>query len=157
CDVYFVATGTAANALALATTGRPNDSVLCHQLSHIATSECEAVTFFSGGMTFSTLPGALGKLVPSAIEGRREGPADARLPRPCALSITQATEVGTVYPPAELAPLGALTRRLGLRFHMDGARFANAVSALGVTPAELTWKNGVDVLSFGIAKNGGQF
>ncbi len=157
CDVYFVATGTAANALGLATTGRSIDSVLCHELSHIATHECDAVAFFSGGMKLLALPGALGKLVPSELERRCEQQQHAYLSRPCALSVTQATEVGTVYSSVELGQLGALARRLGLRFHMDGARFANAVAALGATPAELTWKRGVDVLSFGAGKNGGQF
>lgn len=157
CDVYFVATGTAANALGLATTGRSIDCVLCHELSHIARNECDAVAFFSGGMKVSIMPGALGKLVPSEIERHWEEQRHAHLPRPCALSLTQATEVGTLYAPAELGCLGALTRRCGLRFHMDGARFANAVAALGATPAELTWKSGVDVLSFGVGKNGGQF
>ena len=156
CDVYFVSTGTAANGLGLATMGRSGDAVVCHEFAHIATSECDAVRFFSGGMAFAPLPGALGKLEPlgvvSSLEERRGG----QPPAACAISVTQATEVGTLYSPSELAGFGEMARSRGLRFHMDGARLANAIASLGAKPAELTWRSGVDVLSFGATKNGGQ-
>jgi threonine aldolase len=154
CDVYFVATGTAANALGVATMSRSLGSVVCHELSHIATSECGAVELLSGGMQLATLPGALGKVAPGDIERHLEERGNG--PEPASLSVTQATELGTLYSATELAFLGEVARGHALRFHMDGARFANAVAALGRSPADLTWRIGVDALSFGMSKNGGQ-
>jgi threonine aldolase len=152
--VFPVATGTAANALALATVTPPWGVVFCHEESHVDTDECGAPEFFTGGAKLAALPGAAAKLTPAAIEARLHGKGVVHHAQPAAISITQATEAGTVYSPDEVTALGALARRHGLVLHMDGARFANAVATLGCTPAEATWRAGVDVLSFGATKNG---
>jgi threonine aldolase len=154
CRAFLVFNGTAANALALAALCRPHEAVITHAFSHIETDEAAAPERFMGGgklMTADT-PGA--KLTPAAVEtlaARWQGfhHVKARV-----LSLSQSTELGTVYTAAELAALGAIARRHGLKVHMDGARFANAVAHLGRHPAELTWRAGVDVLSFGATKNG---
>ena len=153
---YPVATGTAANVLALATVVRPFGGVVCHEEAHIATDECGAPEFYTGGAKLVTLPGADGKITPAQIEAvmQRAYGHGVHHVMPEAVSITQATEWGTVYEPAEVAAIGAVCRRLGLKLHMDGARFANALAHLGCTAAELTWQAGVDVLSFGATKNG---
>lgn len=154
CEVFFVASGTAANALALASLCQSYHAIVCHNLAHIETDECGAPEFFSNGTKLLLAEGELGKLSPTAVEAIVTKRTDVHYPHPRVLSVTQATEVGTVYQPSELATLGETCRRLDLRFHMDGARFANAVAALGVAPKEITWQAGVDVLSFGGAKNG---
>ncbi|GAC1328396.1 MAG: low specificity L-threonine aldolase [Beijerinckiaceae bacterium] len=153
---FLVATGTACNALALGALTPPWGAVLCHEHAHIMDDECGAPEMFSGGAKLIGIPGALGKLTPQAL-----GEALARLPRglvkqvqPAALSLSQATECGTLYSCAEIAELSAQAHAAGLAVHMDGARFANALVALGCTPAEMTWKAGIDVLSFGATKNG---
>jgi len=157
CEVFFVFNGTAANALALAALCRSYQGILCHQAAHLEVDECGAPEFFTGGSKVVPLAGAHCKLTPAAIEeaaGRGHG---VHYPHPGALSITQATEFGTLYQPGEIRALSAVARRHGLALHMDGARFANAVAALapqGVSPADLTWRAGVDVLSFGGTKNG---
>jgi threonine aldolase len=154
CEVFLVWSGTAANSLALSALCRPFESVLCHEAAHVATDECGAPHLFSGGLTLAPAAGAGGKLAPGAIEAfvAREG--DVHAPRPRAISLTQATELGTVYSPAEVRALCAAARARGLRVHVDGARLANAVASLGVRPRELTWEAGVDVLSLGGTKGG---
>lgn len=152
--VFPVATGTAANALALAALTPPWGAIYCHEASHIETDECGAPEFYTGGAKLMALPGAGAKLAPAAIEARMIDKGVVHHAQPAAISITQATEAGTLYQPQEIGALGALARRHGLALHMDGARFANAVAALGCAPADLTWRVGVDALSFGATKNG---
>lgn len=156
CEVaaFPVFTGTAANALALACLTPPFGAVLCHKDSHIMTSECGAPEFFSGAKLIG-LDGANGKLTPNAILDALDGlDGSVHSVQPRVISVSQATELGTVYTDAELAAISALAKDRNLKLHMDGARFANAVAHLGSTPAEATWKNGVDVLSFGATKAG---
>ena len=152
--VFPLATGTAANALALAAVTPPWGAVYCHEDSHVQTDECGAPEFYAGGAKLIALPGADAKLSPALVEARMVEQGVVHHAQPAAISISQATEAGTLYAPAEVAALGALARRRGMALHMDGARFANAVAALGCAPAEITWRAGVDVLSFGATKNG---
>lgn len=154
CEVFFVFNGTAANSLALASLCQSYHSILCHELAHVETDECGAPEFFSNGTKVLLLPGENGKIEPAAIERLVKRRADIHFPKPRAVSVTQATEVGTVYTADELKAVWAKTKSLGLRLHMDGARFANAVAALGVAPKEITWQAGVDVLCLGGTKNG---
>jgi threonine aldolase len=153
--VFPVLTGTAANALSLATVAPSHGAIFCHQESHVAVDECGAPEFFSGGAKLVHLNGRGGKITPGSIETMlplfRRG---VHSPKPSAISITQATENGTVYRATEIAALAELARREDMVLHMDGARFANAVGHLGCAPADITWKAGVDVLSFGASKNG---
>ena len=152
----WVATGTAANALALAALCPPWRGVVCHADSHIQNDECGAPEFYTHGAKLLTASGAGAKLMPETVTARLDGIADdVHRTQPAALSITNASEYGCVYTPTEVAALGDLARARGLRLHMDGARFANAVAHLGCTPAALTWQAGVDVLGFGFVKNGG--
>jgi threonine aldolase len=153
CEVFFVFNGTSANSLSLASLCQSYHSVLCHELAHIETAECGAPEFFANGSKILLLPGANGKISPANI-GHARRRNDIHYPKPRVLSVTQVTEVGTVYSPAELRALTETARGLGLRVHMDGARFANAVASLGVAPKEITWQAGVDVLCFGGSKNG---
>jgi threonine aldolase len=156
-SVFLVTTGTAANALSLAALTPPWGSVLCHAEAHVNQDECGAPEFFSGGAKLVGLPGLCGKLTPEVVAAHLADASHAPPPhavKPAALTLTQATEVGTVYKPSEIATLADLAHSQGLGVHMDGARFANALVRLGVTPAELTWKVGVDILSFGATKNG---
>ena len=152
--VFPVATGTAANALAVAALTPPWGAVYCHEDSHVQTDECAAPEFYAAGAKLVAVPGADAKLSPAAVEARMIEQGVVHHAQPAAISISQATEAGTLYTPAEVAALGALAHRRGLALHMDGARFANAVAALGCSPAEITWRAGVDVLSFGATKNG---
>lgn len=154
CQVFFVFNGTAANSLALASLCRSYHSVICHDLAHVETDECGAPEFFSNGTKILHIHGKDGKLDLSEVERAITRRSDIHYPRPKVLSLTQATEVGTVYSPGEIAAAGELTRRYGLRLQMDGARFANAVASLAVSPADITWRAGVDVLCLGGAKNG---
>ncbi len=154
CEVFFVFNGTAANSLSLASLCQSYHSILCHQTAHVETDECGAPEFFSNGTKMLLLSGADGKIDPSAIEPMVKRRLDIHYPKPKVLSVTQATEVGTVYTPSELGVLGEIAKRLGLRMHMDGARFANAVASLGVRPRQITWEAGVDVLCLGGTKNG---
>ena len=154
CQVFFVFNGTAANSLALASLCRSYHSVICHELAHVETDECGAPEFFSNGTKILHIPGANGKLDLAAVEQAILRRSDIHYPKPRVLSLTQSTELGTLYTPAEIAAAGELARRHGLRVQMDGARFANAVAALGLSPAEISWKSGVDVLCLGGAKNG---
>jgi threonine aldolase len=154
--VLWVATGTAANSLALAALCPPFGAILCHADAHIRNDECGAPGFYTHGAALLALDGDGGKLAPDsvgrAIDAIRP---DVHRTHPHALSITNATEYGRVYTPAETAALGHLAKARGLGFHVDGARFANAVAWLGCSPADLTWRAGVDALSFGFIKNGG--
>jgi threonine aldolase len=153
---YPVATGTAANALALATIVRPFGAVICAEEAHIATDEGGAPEFYMGGAKLITLPSADGRITPAQIDAAMARAIDGGIHHvlPEAVSITQATEWGTVYTADQVAALGAACKRHGLKLHMDGARFGNALAHLGSTPAALTWQAGVDVLSFGATKNG---
>ncbi len=151
-----VATGTAANAIALSVLARPYQGIYCPASAHVNTDECAAPEFFSGGAKLLGLPSADGKLVPGQLS---EAVAFARSMgvhhvEPAAVTLSQATEWGTIYTLAELRALCGEAHALGLRVHMDGARFANAIARLGCTAAEATWKIGVDALSFGATKNG---
>jgi threonine aldolase len=153
--VFPVATGTAANALALATTVPPYGAILTHEEGHIVRDECGAPEFMTGGARLLLLQGSDAKVTPSAIAAAlAANPPSVHTVQPRALSITQATELGTVYTPAELRDITALAHARGLLVHMDGARFANAVASLGCSPADVTWRSGIDVLSFGATKNG---
>lgn len=154
CDVYFAFNGTAANSMALASLCKTYHGVICHESAHVEVDECGAPEFFSGGSKILTAAGAHGKIDPAEVERLCTRRHDIHYPRPHALSLTQATELGTVYAPAELDALRQAAGRHGLNVHMDGARFANAVAQLGVRPRELTWERGVDVLTFGGTKNG---
>lgn len=154
--VLWVATGTAANGIALACLTPPWGSVIAHEESHIATDECGAPGFFTHGAGLMLLPGEGAKLTPDAVRDRLNAiRPDVHQSPARALSITNATEYGLVYTPDEVAALGSLSRQHGLGFHMDGARFANAVAHLGCHPGDLTWRAGVDILTFGCVKNGG--
>ena len=156
CTVFPVGTGTAANALALAALVPPYGAVACHAEAHIHVDECGAPEFFTGGAKLLLVPGAHGKLTPDGLAASLAGHrGDVHQVQLRALSLTQATEAGTIYTPAELAALGDYARAKGWRLHMDGARFANAVAALGCHPGDVSWRAGVDVLSFGTIKNGG--
>jgi threonine aldolase len=154
CEVFFVFNGTSANSLSLASLCQSYHSVLCHELAHVETAECGAPEFFANGTKVLLLPGADGKVEPKAIDRAVHKRTDIHYPKPHALSLTQATELGTVYSLDELRAVTQVARRCHLRVHMDGARFANAIVALGVTPKEITWESGVDVLCFGGSKNG---
>ncbi|MDB6171685.1 MAG: Threonine aldolase [Chthoniobacteraceae bacterium] len=154
CEVFFVFNGTAANSLALASCCQSYHSILCHELAHVETDECGAPEYFSNGTKLLLLPGENGKIAPAGIEATVKRRTDIHFPKPRAVSVTQATEVGTVYKPDELKAIWSKTKALDLKLHMDGARFANAVASLGVAPKEITWQSGVDVLCFGGTKNG---
>jgi threonine aldolase len=156
CDVYFVATGGAANCLALSVLSPPYGLIVCHELAHVQTDECAGPEFLTGGAKLLPVGGANGKLTPAAVRKQLSSlpnhpPHSAPL---AALTLTQGTECGTVYSPDEIAALTATARDYSLAVHMDGARFANAVIATGVSPADLSWRAGVDVMSFGGTKNG---
>lgn len=154
CEVFYVFNGTAANSLALAALCQSYHSVICHEVAHIETDECGAPEFFSNGAKLLVAQGANGKLTPQAIEALITRRDDIHYPRPQVVSITQSTEVGTVYQLEEIRAISEMAHRHGLTVHMDGARFANAVATLGVDPADVTWRAGVDVLCFGGTKNG---
>lgn len=154
CDVYFVFTGTAANSLSLAALCQSYHSVIVHQAAHVETDECGAPEFFSNGSKLLLAPGEHGKLDPAAVERLFTGRRDLHFPKPRALSISQSTEFGTVYRAEELKTLWGIARSHGVRIHMDGARFSNALAAVGGSPADITWRAGVDVLCFGGTKLG---
>lgn len=154
CEVFFVFNGTAANSLALASCCQSYHSILTHELAHVETDECGAPEFFSNGTKVLLLAGENGKIAPAEIERTVKKRTDIHFPKPRAVSVTNATEVGTVYTPDELKCIWSKTKALGLKLHMDGARFANAVASLGCAPKEITWQAGVDVLCFGGTKNG---
>ncbi len=154
--VFLVATGTGANALALAALSPPWGAIFCHEESHVADDECGAPEMFTDGAKLIGLPGLNGKFTAERLET-----AIARYPKgvvkavqPAAISISQVTESGTLYSLEEIARIAEVARKHDLGLHLDGARFANALVSLGCTPAEMTWKAGIDVVSFGATKNG---
>src|SRR5260221_10915513 len=140
CEVFFVFNGTSANSLWLASLCQSYHSILCHELAHVEVAECGAPEFFGNGTKVLLLPGANAKVEPNAIEHAVKKRNDVHYPKPRALSLTEATEVGTVYSLAELSAVADVARHFHLRVQMDGARFANAVASLGVTPKEITWQ-----------------
>jgi threonine aldolase len=155
-EALWVATGTAANSLALAALCPPYGSIVCHRDAHIQNDECGAPEFYTHGAKLLLAEGGGAKVTPASVEALLATVRnDVHQVQPAALSITNATEYGLVYSPEEVAALGDLAKARGLAFHMDGARFANAVARLGCSPADLTWRAGLDALSFGFVKNGG--
>ena len=159
CDVYFVFNGTAANSLALASLCQSYHSVICTPVAHIETDECGGPEFFSNGSKLlvaesESASAKLGKLTPDAVETLVTKRNDLHYPKPKVVSLTQATELGTVYSVEEVRAIAAIAKRRHLKVHMDGARFANAVATLGCHPSDITWRAGVDVLCFGGTKNG---
>jgi threonine aldolase len=158
CDLtaFPVATGTAANALALSVLMPPYGALFCHEVAHIQVDECGAPEFYTGGAKLVTLPGDDAKIDASTLDERlRNGwIGNVHNPQPKAVSITQITETGGLYSADEIAAIADVAHRQKLRVHMDGARFANALAASNAAPADITWRAGVDVLSFGATKNG---
>src|SRR5437870_4669079 len=155
--VFPVATGTAANAVALASLGPSWGNVYCSEIAHINTAEANATGFFGGGLKLIPVAGNHGKIGADALAETLAGISPAQLHRgqPSAVSLTQATDLGGVYTLDEIRAVAEVAKRRGLRLHMDGARFANAVARLGCSPADATWRAGVDIMSFGATKNGG--
>jgi threonine aldolase len=154
--MFLVGTGTAANSLAMSAAGRPGGVVFSHANAHMFEEECGAIEKIGGGLRITPVEGALGKIDPEKLAA-----ALGRLPegfvhvgQPSAVTLTQATEWGTLYQPDEIAEIASIARKRNLAVHMDGARFANALVALDVTPADMTWRQGIDMLSFGASKNG---
>ena len=152
--VFPVATGTAANALALSALTPAYGKIYCHELAHINTDECAAPEFFTGGAKLIPISSADGKLSADALAARVYGRGNVHHAQPAVLSFAQSCETGVVYQLDEIAELAQAARNVGLAVHMDGARFANALCALDVSPADMTWRQGIDVLSFGGTKNG---
>ncbi len=153
---FAVMNGTGANSLALSTICPPYGGIFCHEGAHINTDECNCPELFTGGAKLITLSGADNKITPAALEAKIAGFVHGEHgPKPSALSLSQVTELGTVYSLQEIRALTKVTKAHGMRAHMDGARFANALVSLGCMPADMTWKAGIDVLSFGGTKNGG--
>ncbi len=152
----WVATGTAANSLALASLCPPYGSILCHKDAHIQNDECGAPEFYTHGAKLALIEGEGAKVTADALKAKlATTPGGVHWAQPQALSITNATEYGRAYTPDEVAALGEIAKAHGLGFHMDGARFANAGATIGCSPADVTWRAGVDVISFGFTKNGG--
>ena len=157
CEIFFVFNGTAANAVSLAHICDPFHSVIAAETAHIETDECGAPEFFSGGSKILTAAAPLGKLTPDAVDYFVDKRSDIHYPKPRVVTLTESTECGTVYTPDEIAAVTARAHRRGLVVHMDGSRFANALAHCEVTPADLSWRAGVDVLALGGTKNGGMF
>jgi threonine aldolase len=156
CAVFLLATGTASNALALASLAPPWGAIFCHKDAHVMDDECGAPEFYSAGAKLVGLEGDAGKIDPASFEAALDAYPRGLIKQvqPAALTLSQATESGTLYSVDEIAAFSARAHDADLRVHMDGARFANAVAALGCTPAQMTWRAGVDVLSLGASKNG---
>lgn len=154
CEVFFAFSGTASNALSLSAICQGFNAVVCHEKSHTMTDECGAPEMFTGGSKLLGLSGPLAKIQPDSIRERVSQRRDLHFPKPRALTLTQATEFGTVYSIDEISALSECARSENLKVHLDGARFANALATLGCAPAEVTWKAGVDVMSFGLTKLG---
>jgi len=154
CDIYFVFNGTAANSLALAALCQSYHSVIVHEYAHVETDECGAPEFFSNGTKILLAQSENGKIDPAAVDRLVTRRRDIHFPKPRVLSLSLPTELGLLYQPEEIRSLTGMARQHGLKVHMDGARFANAVAALGVAPKEVTWQAGVDVLCFGGTKAG---
>ena len=154
--VFPVATGTAANALALSTLAPAYGAVFCHENAHIEEDECGAPEFYTGGAKLVAIPGSCGRITPETLDqaAQRFRKGFQHHAQPAAVSLSQATEWGTVYTPEELAAISEIAKKHELAVHMDGARFANAVAHLNCSPADLSWRLGVDALSFGATKNG---
>ncbi|HET6524018.1 threonine aldolase family protein [Sphingopyxis sp.] len=155
CEVVWIPTGTAANSIILAHFVRPWQGILCYEEAHIEVDECGAPTFYSGGAKLMTLPGRGAKIDAAALKARIAGiRQDVHQVQPAAVSITNATEYGLAWRAEEIGEISEIAKGKGLKLHMDGARFANAVAFLGCAPADVTWRVGVDALSFGFTKNG---
>lgn len=156
CAVLMLPTGTAANAISLSALAPPWGAVFCHRAAHIAQDEAGAPEFFTGGARLLLLDGVGAKIAPEDLDLAASGYSRAWVhgAQPFAVSITQASESGCVYQPNEIAALGQVCRERGLHLHMDGARFANALASTGASPADLSWRSGVSILSFGATKNG---
>jgi len=154
CEVFFVFNGTAANSLALASLCQSYHGVICCDASHVETDECGAPEFFSNGSKLLVAPAVEGRLTPEAIRELATKRQDIHYPKPRVVTITQPTETGRVYTLGELEAISSACKDYGLSLHMDGARFSNACASLSCSPAELTWRHGVDVLCFGGTKNG---
>jgi threonine aldolase len=152
--VFPIASGTAANALALSTITPSFGNIYCHKLSHINTDECGAPEFYTGGAKLINLHGVNGKISAQELDESISGKGVVHHTQPSSVSITQLTETGEVYQLNEIKNISEIAKKHNLNVHMDGARFANALVSLGVTPAEMTWKSGIDLLSFGATKNG---
>jgi threonine aldolase len=154
CEVFFVFNGTAANSLSLASLCQSYHGVICADTSHVETDECGAPEFFSNGSKLLVAQSEGGKLLPASIREVATKRTDLHFPKPRVVTLTQSTETGRVYSVEELQAISTECKAHGLYLHMDGARFANACAHLGRSPAELTWKSGIDVLCFGGTKNG---
>ncbi|MDV3456864.1 low specificity L-threonine aldolase [Sphingomonas sp. HF-S4] len=154
CEVFFAFNGTAANSLALASLCQSYHSVICSSSAHVETDECGAPEFFSNGSKLLVASSVDGKLTPDAIRALATSRSDIHFPKPRVVTITQPTETGQVYTVDEIRAIASACRGLGLKLHMDGARFAQACAYLGCEPADITWRAGVDVLCFGGTKNG---
>ncbi|MEY2504098.1 MAG: threonine aldolase [Verrucomicrobiota bacterium] len=154
CEVFLVFNGTAANSLALAQLCRSYHAVVCHQYAHSQTDECGAPEFFAGGAKLLSIPGLNGKLELDKVKATLLRHTDVHSSKPRVISLTQSTELGTVYRREEIEAIGEFARERSLFVHMDGARFANAVAAMDCEPKSITWQAGVDVLCFGGTKNG---
>jgi threonine aldolase len=155
CEVVWIPTGTAANSIILAHFVRPWQGILCHEEAHIEVDECGAPTFYSGGAKLMPLPGRGAKIDAAALKARIAAiRQDVHQVQPAAVSITNATEYGLAWRAGEIGEISEIAKGKGLKLHMDGARFANAVAFLGCAPADVTWRVGVDALSFGFTKNG---
>ncbi|WP_447761581.1 threonine aldolase family protein [Sphingopyxis panaciterrae] len=155
CEVVWIPTGTAANSIILAHFVRPWQGILCYEEAHIEVDECGAPSFYSGGAKLMTLPGRGAKIDADALKTRLGSiRKDVHQVQPAAISITNATEYGLAWRPDEVGAISEIARVEGLKLHMDGARFANAVAFVGCSPADVTWRAGVDALSFGFTKNG---
>jgi len=154
CDVFLVFNGTAANALALAQLCQPFHSVICHEYAHIDNDECGACEFYTGGCKLITTHGANGKIGLRDVEAALTRQHELHSHKPRVISLTQATEVGSVYVADEIRAISEFANKRGMFLHMDGARFANAIATLRSAPKEITWRAGVEVLCFGGTKNG---
>ncbi len=152
--VLPVATGTAANVLCLSVMTPPYGAIYCHRDAHINVDECGAPEFYSGGAKLIALPGDHGKITPATLEAAIRDAGVVHAVQPAAVSLTNASEAGTLYTPTETRAISELAKAHGLGLHLDGARFANALVSLGCSPAEATWKAGVDALALGATKNG---
>ena len=154
CDVFLVFNGTAANALALAQLCQPFHSIICHENAHIENDECGACEFYTGGSKLIPTRGANGKIDLCEVEAALLRQHELHSHKPRVITLTQPTELGTVYTADEIRKISAFAKKRRMLLHMDGARFANAVAALRCAPREITWQAGVDALSFGGTKNG---
>ena len=152
--IFPATSGTASNSLALSALSPVFGKIYCHELSHINTDECGAPEFFTGGAKLIPIRGENGKITKKEFSESIRGTGNVHLPQPAVVSMTQSCEAGTVYQLDEISSISEIAHSHGLKVHMDGARFSNAVASLNVSPAEMTWKSGIDVLSFGGTKNG---